>query len=130
MSDAEINIFSTKSEEMIMRDLIIIFVCAMLTVISAQQVIGADDVVETATEQALGSGAESGSAEAGSVLIDINRADAALLSTLPGIGPKTAEKITTYRAANGPFKAVDELLNISGIGSQKLEKIRMMVTIS
>ena len=113
-----------------MRDLIIIFVCAMLTVISAQQVIGADDVVETATEQALGSGAESGSAEAGSVLIDINRADAALLSTLPGIGPKTAEKITTYRAANGPFKAVDELLNISGIGSQKLEKIRMMVTIS
>lgn len=113
-----------------MRDLIIIFLCAMVTIISVQQVIGAEEVLETTAEQATASVNGVESAETASAPVDINSADAALLSTLPGIGPKTAEKITTYRATNGPFESVDELLNISGIGSQKLEKIRLLVTIS
>lgn len=62
--------------------------------------------------------------------VDINQADAEMLTTLPGIGPKTAEKIAAYRQANGPFKSVDELLNIKGIGPDKLDKIRMLVTLS
>jgi competence protein ComEA len=62
--------------------------------------------------------------------IDINQADPAELTKLPGIGTSTAAKISTYRDANGPFKSIDELLNVKGIGPEKLEKIRPLVTLS
>jgi competence protein ComEA len=55
--------------------------------------------------------------------IDINSADTATLSQLPGIGPKTAEKITTFRTEHGPFKSLDDLTQVKGIGSKKLAKI-------
>jgi len=55
--------------------------------------------------------------------ININSADTATLSQLPGIGPKTAEKITAFRTEHGPFKNLDELTQIKGIGSKKLAKI-------
>ena len=62
--------------------------------------------------------------------IDINSADTEDLTSLPGIGEKTAEKINEYREANGPFKSVDELLNVRGIGPKVLEKIRPLVHVS
>ena len=62
--------------------------------------------------------------------IDINQADPAELTKLPGIGTSTAEKIAAYRDANGPFKSVEELLNVKGIGPNKLEKIKPLVTLS
>jgi competence protein ComEA len=62
--------------------------------------------------------------------IDINQADLAELIKLPGIGKSTAAKISAYRDANGPFKSVEELLNVKGIGPQKLEKIKPLVTLS
>ena len=62
--------------------------------------------------------------------IDINQADPAELTRLPGIGSSTAAKITAYRDANGPFKSVDELMNVKGIGPDKLEKIKPLVTLS
>jgi competence protein ComEA len=55
--------------------------------------------------------------------ININSADTATLSQLPGIGPKTAEKITAFRTEHGPFKNLEELTQIKGIGSKKLAKI-------
>ena len=62
--------------------------------------------------------------------IDINQADPVELIRLPGIGKSTAAKITAYRDANGPFKSVEELLNVKGIGPDKLEKIKPLVTLS
>lgn len=62
-------------------------------------------------------------------IINLNLADAAMLETLPGIGPVTAAAIIEYRNKNGPFTAVDELLNVSGIGPATLEKIRDSVTV-
>lgn len=61
--------------------------------------------------------------------ININTADAALLDTLPGIGPTTAQKIVEYRDQNGPFSGVEDLLKIPGIGPDTLEKIRPLVTV-
>jgi competence protein ComEA len=61
-------------------------------------------------------------------LININTAIQAELETLPRIGPVTAEKIITYREANGPFQTVDELLDVSGIGPATLEAIRGFIT--
>ena len=62
-------------------------------------------------------------------LIDINTADVNELSTLPGIGPKIAEQIISYRADHGPFKAVQDLENVKGIGTQKMAQLKAFVTV-
>jgi len=62
--------------------------------------------------------------------INLNMASKEELQTLPGIGPKVAERILAYREQHGPFKSVEELLEVKGIGPKKLEKIRSLVTIS
>ncbi|MAE70196.1 MAG: hypothetical protein CME06_06970 [Gemmatimonadetes bacterium] len=59
--------------------------------------------------------------------IDLNRADAKTLDRLPSVGPVTAQRILAYRAENGPFKTVEELLEVKGIGPKTLEKIRPWV---
>jgi competence protein ComEA len=69
----------------------------------------------------------SGAAVAGGP-VDINRADAAALDLLPGVGPATAEAIVRHRDENGPFATVDDLLDVAGIGPAKLEALRDLVT--
>lgn len=54
--------------------------------------------------------------------ININTADVALLQTLSGVGPSTAQKIIDYRNANGKFKSIDDLKKISGIGEKTFAK--------
>lgn len=50
-------------------------------------------------------------------LVNINTADAALLDTLPHIGPTLAQRIIDYRTEHGPFARIEDLQNVSGIGS-------------
>jgi competence protein ComEA len=57
-------------------------------------------------------------------LIDLNRATAAQLEALPGIGPATAAAIIEHRERNGPFVRVDDLLAVRGIGEAKLAALR------
>jgi len=52
------------------------------------------------------------------VPIDINRATLDDLITLPGIGPALAQRIIDYRIEHGPFRSVEELESVSGIGPQ------------
>lgn len=61
--------------------------------------------------------------------IDVNTAGIGELTLLPGIGRETALRIMEYRAENGPFGSVEELIDVYGIGPKKLEKIRKYVTI-
>ena len=55
--------------------------------------------------------------------ISINRAEKETLSTLPGIGPKLAERIVLRRDTKGPFRSKDELLHITGIGPKKFARL-------
>jgi competence protein ComEA len=55
--------------------------------------------------------------------LDLNAADAAALSTLPGIGPGLAERIVAYRGLNGRFASVDDLLDVAGMTDARLQKI-------
>jgi competence protein ComEA len=56
--------------------------------------------------------------------VNINTADKALLTQLPGIGPKTADIILQYRQDNGQFKSIDELTKVKGIGDKSLAKLK------
>jgi len=62
--------------------------------------------------------------------IDINHAGAWLLAALPGIGDTRAGDIVAYREQNGPFRAVNDLLKVKGIGQATLDKIKNLITIS
>lgn len=55
--------------------------------------------------------------------VDLNRADAATLARVKGIGGKTAQAILDYRRAHGAFKTLRDLLQVKGIGEKKLEKL-------
>lgn len=60
--------------------------------------------------------------------IDINTADRYQLTLLPGIGEVLADRILAYRDAHGSFPCVEELLNVEGIGTKKLEEILDLIT--
>jgi competence protein ComEA len=61
--------------------------------------------------------------------VPLNTADAALLETLPGVGPATAGAIITWRDAHGPFRTVEQLLEVRGIGPAKFEALRDLVVV-
>lgn len=61
--------------------------------------------------------------------VNINSADAALLASVPGIGPKTAEAIIAHREANGKFTSIDDLVSVKGIGEKKLQKMKAFIKI-
>ena len=75
------------------------------------------------------SGATPGFAAGESNLVNINTADSALLETLPGIGPATAQKIIASRESEGPFASTDELMRISGIGDKKYAAIKDLICV-
>lgn len=72
-----------------------------------------------------GGGAAGGAAGA---KVDLNAATAEQLDALPGVGPATAAKIVADRTANGPFRNVEDLLRVPGIGAKKLDVLKDLVT--
>jgi competence protein ComEA len=62
--------------------------------------------------------------------LHLNDATEAQLDQLPGVGPATAAAIVAHRTANGPFRSVDGLADVRGIGPAKLEQLRPLVTVS
>lgn len=61
--------------------------------------------------------------------INLNTASSTELQEVPGIGPVTADKILKMRKSYGPFKSVDDLRAIKGIGPKRLEKMRKYLTV-
>lgn len=62
--------------------------------------------------------------------ININTASKeVLMSEIKGVGEKRADAIISYREQNGPFKSVDELAEVSGVGESIVEKNRDLLTV-
>src|SRR5712691_5263392 len=60
--------------------------------------------------------------------VNINTAGVDELVTLPGIGKAYAERIVEYRQKNGPFKKVEDIINVCGIGEKTFERIKDRLT--
>jgi len=61
-------------------------------------------------------------------LININTAGVSELVKLKGIGPSKAKKIIDNRKEKGPFKSVDDLSRVKGIGVKSIDKFRDQIT--
>lgn len=66
----------------------------------------------------------------GEARLDVNRATAAELAELSGIGDALAQRIVDDREQNGPFASVDALTRVPGIGARTLEAIRDRIGVS
>jgi len=61
--------------------------------------------------------------------VSINQASLEELEQVKGIGPALAERIISYRDANGKFKSVDQIKEVKGIGEAKFAKIKEQITL-
>jgi competence protein ComEA len=59
--------------------------------------------------------------------VSLSQASASELEALDGIGPTLAQRIVDWRDRNGPFGAVEDLLDVPGIGEARLEALRPSV---
>ena len=67
--------------------------------------------------------------KAAALVIDINTASPEEFQRLPGIGPKLARRIVAFREKHGPFRRVEDLLALRGIGHKKWKAIRPYLSV-
>ena len=80
--------------------------------------------------QAAAAQAPAGTAKAQSPIVNLNTATVKDFEVLPGIGAKTAARIIEYRQKNGPFKKIEELMNVEGIGEKSFLRLRPQLTVA
>lgn len=88
------------------------------------------EIVQSGGGSAAVSATAQGTGSRASGKININKATAAELDGLPGIGPSTAEKIIEYRSSKGGFKSIEEINDVSGIGEKKYADIKGLITVN
>jgi comEA protein len=97
----------------------------------AAAMIGACLVIGTLTSfSARQEGKAKESKQTKAIVLDINRASSADFEKLPGLGPELARRIVTYRRKHGPFRRVEDLLAVRGIGEKKWRAIRPYLTVA
>jgi competence protein ComEA len=96
--------------------------------IAALVIIGSSPTISSAVDTTKAQ-ASSSEQQPATTKVNINKASAAELEKLPGVGPKMAGEILQYREAKGPFKSVEDLKEVKGVGPKNFEKIKNGVTV-
>lgn len=61
--------------------------------------------------------------------VNINTASSAELDKLPRVGPQVAQRIIDYRKEHGPFKRIEDLMKVKGIGEKTFARLRDLITV-
>jgi competence protein ComEA len=61
--------------------------------------------------------------------LDINRATAEDFATLPGVGPELARRIVAFREKHGPYRRIEDLMVVEGMGRKKWRAIRPLIRV-
>ena len=76
-----------------------------------------------------GAGVTGASSPGSDDLVNVNTATLDQLESLPGIGPVLAQKILDYRTEQGPFKTIEGLMDVSGIGDKRFADLKPHITV-
>jgi competence protein ComEA len=96
----------------------------LLTVIALAALVAAHPLAQSAPTKPVASVNKPAAA------VNLNTATETDLQGLPGIGAKVAARIVDYRQKKGPFKKIEELMNVQGIGEKSFLKLRSQITVS
>ncbi|MDQ0218235.1 hypothetical protein ELQ35_00605 [Peribacillus cavernae] len=92
--------------------------------------VGEETGMPIAEIPAAGAAVTNGSASGAGEKVNLNTAVQADLETLPGIGPSKATAILEYREKSGPFKTIEDMKNITGIGDKTFEKLKDSISVN
>jgi competence protein ComEA len=91
---------------------------------------GGPGLTSSTTSVAAGGGSDtSGSGADGTAPVNLNTATLDELEALPGIGPVLGQHILDYREQHGPFRTIEDLLNVSGIGDKRFADLKPHITV-
>ena len=74
--------------------------------------------------------ATGGPSEGSPQIVNINTAAAEMLETLPGIGPTYSRRIVELRAERGPYRTIEEIMLVNGIGPAKFDKLKHLIKVT
>ena len=86
-------------------------------------------VAPRASEEGTGQKLSAAETETQTGLVNLNTADETALQTLPGIGPELASRIVAYRRDVGPFVAIEQIMDVEGIGEVRFARMEPYITV-
>lgn len=101
----------------------------ILSIVAVASLLAAMPSTPVAAQTKAGSRTVAKPAASVSTTVNLNTASAVDLEGLPGIGAKTAARIVEYRQKNGPFKKVEELMNVRGVAEKSFLKLKPQITV-
>ncbi len=87
------------------------------------------NLLEQVEETTLLSESEANTSSKSDGKVNINKASVSELTSIPGVGASTAQKIITYREENGKFKTIEDIKNVSGIGDSKYNSMKDFISV-
>lgn len=103
-----------------------VFLCVLLALFQHDRSRGGESGTYTVTTERTAQGEVAPEP----LLLDLNSATAEELTQLSGVGEVIAQRIVDWREENGPFRSIEEIMEVKGIGQAAFEEIRDSITVT